>query len=132
MALQKEATPTTIQFHNPPQHAIKRHIRASYDVDNIHAFQAIGNKKGKTSKKTSDIHSTTTNTTTSISNEESTIVFNFSHDDFLKMLEINNNSFKKELEYTFKDEVTEQLRLNNLAITEKFNQRFVFFQTVML
>ena len=48
------------------------------------------------------------------------------------MLEINNSSFKKELEYTFKDEVTEQLRLNNLAITEKINQRFVFFQTVML
>ena len=81
-------------------------------------------------KKTSDIHSTTTNTITSISNEESTIVSNFSHDDFIKMLKTNNNSFKKELESTFKDEVAEQFRINNLVITENFNQRFVSFQTV--
>ena len=46
-ALQKEATPTTIQFHNP-QHTVKQHIRVSYDVDNISSFSAIGNKKGKT------------------------------------------------------------------------------------
>ena len=96
-ALQKEATPTTIQFHNPPQHTVKRHIRASYDVDNTTTFPAIGNKKGKTSNKSSDIHSTTTNTTTSISNEESTTVSNVSHDDFLKILDTNNQSFKKEI-----------------------------------
>ena len=47
-ALQKEATPTTIQFHNPPQHTVKRHIRASYDVDNPNTFPAIGDKKKKT------------------------------------------------------------------------------------
>ena len=127
VALQKEATPTTIQFRNPPQHTVKRHIRASYDVDNITAFPAIGNKKGKTSKTFSDIHSTTTNTTTSISNEESTIVSNFSHDNFLKILETNNTSFKKEIEITFKNKVAEQLRLNNLAITKNFNQRFSSF-----
>ena len=50
VALQKETTPTTIQFHNPPQYTVKRHINASYDVDNITAFPAIGNKKGKISK----------------------------------------------------------------------------------
>ena len=131
-ALHKEATPTTIYFHNPPQHTVKRHIRASYDVDNLTNFPTIGNKKGKTSKQTSDIHSTTTNTTTSISNEECTNVSNFSHNDFLKMLNTNNKSFKKELESSFKNEVAEQLRLNNLAITENFNQRFSSFQTVML
>ena len=83
-------------------------------------------------KKTSDIHSTTTTTTASISNEKSTNVFNFSHDDFLKMLDINNNSFKKELESSFKNEVAEKLFLNNLAISKNFNQRFSSFQTVML
>ena len=46
-ALQKEAIPTTIQFHNPPQHTVKRHIRVSYYVDNPNTFPAIGNKKGK-------------------------------------------------------------------------------------
>ena len=132
VALQKEAILTTIQFHNPPQHTVNRHIRASYDVDNPNTFPTIGNKKGKNSTKTSDIHSTTTNTTTSISNEKSTNVSNFSHDDFLKMLDANNNSFKKELESSFKNKVAEQLRLNNLAITENFNQRFSSFQTVML
>ena len=50
VALQKEATPTTIQFHNPPQYTVKRHIRASYDLDNPNTFPTIGNKKGKTSK----------------------------------------------------------------------------------
>lgn len=94
-ALQKEATPITIQYHNPPQHTVKRHIRASYDLDNITAFAAIGNTKGKTSKKSSDIHSTTTNIITSISNEEFTIISNFSHDGFFKILETNNTSLKK-------------------------------------
>ena len=70
-ALQKETTPTTIQFHNPPQHIVKHHIGESYDVDNTTTFPVIGNKKGNTSNKSSNIHSTTTNTTTSISNEDS-------------------------------------------------------------
>ena len=48
--LQKEATSTTIQFHNSPQHTVKRHIIACYDDDNITAFPVIGNKKGNTSK----------------------------------------------------------------------------------
>ena len=83
-------------------------------------------------KKTSDIHSPTTNTTFSIWNEESTIVYNFSHNDFLKMIEINNTSFKKEIVSSFKDEVAEKLSLNNLAITKIFNQHFVSFQKIML
>ena len=49
-----------------------------------------------------------------------------------KMLEINNTSFKKDIEYTFKDEVTKKLLINNLAITENFNQRFESFQKLML
>ena len=49
-ARQKEAITTTIQFHNSPQYAIKRNIQASYNVDNINVFPAIGNKKGKTLK----------------------------------------------------------------------------------
>ena len=49
-ALQKEATPTTIQFNNLPQHTVKRHIRASYDVDNPKTFPTIGNKKEKLPK----------------------------------------------------------------------------------
>ena len=94
-ALQKEAIPTTIQFHNPPQHTVKHHVRASYDVDNPNTFPTIGHKKGNNSTKTSDIHSTTTNTTASIANEASTNVSNFSLDDFLKILDTNNHSFKK-------------------------------------
>ena len=47
------------------------------------------------------------------------------------MLETNNTSFKKELETTRKNEVAEQLRINNLAITDNFNQRFSSFQIVM-
>ena len=46
------------------------------------------------------------------------------------MLDNNNNSLKKEIESSFKNEVAEQLRLNNLVITENFNQRFSSFQTV--
>ena len=49
-ALQKEATPATIQFNNLPQHTVKRHIRASYDVDNPKTFPTIGNKKEKLPK----------------------------------------------------------------------------------
>ena len=48
------------------------------------------------------------------------------------MLETNNQSFKKEIDSSFKNEVAEQLRLNNLVITETFNQRFASFQIVML
>ena len=47
------------------------------------------------------------------------------------MIETNDTSFKKEIESTFKDEVAEQLLLNNLAIIENFNQRFASFQKVM-
>ena len=48
------------------------------------------------------------------------------------MLDNNNKSLKKELESSFKNKVAEQLRLNNLAITENFNQHFSSFQTAML
>ena len=51
VALQKETTPTTIQSHNLQQHAVKRHIQASYDIDNINTFSDIGNKKGKISQR---------------------------------------------------------------------------------
>lgn len=37
-ALQKEATPTTIQLHNPPQHAVKRYIRASLSFHTSYVF----------------------------------------------------------------------------------------------
>ena len=44
----------------------------------------------------------------------------------------NKNTFKAEIEVSFKTEVTEQLRLNNIAITDTFNQTFEAFQTIML
>ena len=47
-------------------------------------------------------------------------------------LKKNNNTFKAEIEVSFKTEVTEQLRLNNIAITDRFNQTFEAFQTIML
>ena len=84
-ALQKESTLFTIQFLQPPQNAYKRHIRASYDIENTKSFPNIENKK----KKYSTSIVTTTNDTTataSITNDESTIISTFSHDDFLKML----------------------------------------------
>ena len=40
--LQKEATPTTIQFQNLPQYTVKQHIRSSYDLENIDSFPTIG------------------------------------------------------------------------------------------
>ena len=42
---QKETTPTIIQFHNPPQYAMKRHIKASYNIENADYFPIIDNKK---------------------------------------------------------------------------------------
>ena len=42
-------------FNNPPQHAVKRHIRVSYDVDNIYAFLDIDNKKGRHKKQATSI-----------------------------------------------------------------------------
>ena len=48
------------------------------------------------------------------------------------MFETNNNYFKKDIETSFKEEVIEQLQLNNLAFTENFNQSFVSFQAFML
>ena len=50
-ALQKKATPTTIHFQNPPQYAVKRHIRVSYDLGFKDAFPTTGNKIVKPSKK---------------------------------------------------------------------------------
>ena len=84
-ALQKESTPSTIQFLQPPQNAYKRHIRASYDIENTKSFPNLENKKKKYS--TSIVNTTNdTTATASITNDESTIISSFSHDDFLKML----------------------------------------------
>ena len=130
-ALQKESTPSTIQFLQPPQNAYKRHIRASYDIENDTSFPTIENKKKKHSS--SITHDTNnTSATASITNVESTTVSTFSHDDFLKMLEKNNTSFKEEIEASFKHEVAEQLQANNDSMMEKINQQFASFQTVML
>ena len=43
-----------------------------------------------------------------------------------------NDTFKVEIEVSFKTEVVEQLRLNNIAITKSFNQKFEALQTVIL
>ena len=42
------------------------------------------------------------------------------------------DTFKAEIELLFIAEVVSQRRLNNIAITDKFNQKFETFQTVML
>ena len=39
--LQKESTPSTIIFLQPPQNAYKYHIRASYDIENEASFPII-------------------------------------------------------------------------------------------
>ena len=59
--------------------------------------------------------------TASITNDESSIVSLFSHDDFLKILEKNNNQFKEKIEISFKQEVTEQLKTNNDSMMKKIN-----------
>ena len=46
-SLQKESTPSTIQFFQPPQNAYKRQIRASYDIENGASFPVIHNPKKK-------------------------------------------------------------------------------------
>ena len=46
-ALQKESTPSTIKSLQPPHNTYKRHIRASYDIENGAAFPVIDNKKKK-------------------------------------------------------------------------------------
>ena len=94
------------------------HIRASYDIKNEASFPVINNKKNKSSlnKKVSD--SNTTLVTASITNDDSTIVSSFSHDDFLKMLDKNNTIFKKDIEASFNKEVVEKLQLNNNVMIE--------------
>ena len=85
-ALQKEPPTSTIQFLQPPQNTYKRHIHASYDIENEASFPDINNKK-KRHSTTTIIDLNETSATESITNDESTIVSTFSHDDFLKMLE---------------------------------------------
>ena len=94
-----------------------RHIRASYDIKNEASFPVINNKKNKSSlnKKVSD--SNTTSVTASITNDDSTIVSSFSHDDFLKMLD-KNTTFKEDIEDSFNEEVVEKLQLNNNVMIE--------------
>ena len=82
-ALQKESTPSIIQFLQPPQNDYKRHIRASYDIENTKSFLNIENKKKKYSTSIVTT-SNDTSATASITNDESTIISTFSHDDFLK------------------------------------------------
>ena len=75
-ALQKESTPSTIQFLQLAQNAYKRHIRASYDIKNEASFPVIEHKKKKPSTK----HITDTNdtpATISITNDDCTIVSSF-------------------------------------------------------
>ena len=50
----------------------------------------------------------------------------------LKYYKKYNDAFKVEIEEWFKAEVTEKLWINNIAITETFNQKFETFQTLML
>ena len=48
------------------------------------------------------------------------------------MLEKNNNTFKDEIEASFKQEVATQLQTHNESMMEKINQQFASFQTVIL
>ena len=100
VALQKENTPSTIQFIQPPQNAYTRHIRASYDIENETPFPVIEHKKKKQSTKhITDLNDTST--TASITNDDSTLASSFSHEDFLKILETNSTQFKADIEGPF-------------------------------
>ena len=127
-ALEKESPTSTIQFLRPPQNAYKRHIRASYDIDNETSFPDINNKKKKHSN-TTITDSNDTSATASITPYESTIMLTFSHDD---LLEKNNNTFEEEIEASFMQEVAAQLQTHNESMMKKINQKFASFQTVML
>ena len=67
-----------------------------------------------------------THTTASLSNEES-----LSREEFLQILK-KNDSFKVEIKVSFKSEIAEKNRINNLVITKTFNQKFAAFQKIML
>ena len=84
-ALQKESTSSTIQLLQPPQNAYKSHIRVSYDIENGASFPVIDNKKKKNSPTILPV-SNDTSATATITNDESTIVSSFPHDDFKKIL----------------------------------------------
>lgn len=62
---------------------MKRHIRTSYNIENVDSFPNIDNKNGKTSPKIKHITSNQTTTTVSLSDEESTIVSYFSQINIL-------------------------------------------------
>ena len=94
-ALQKESTYSTIQFIKPPHNAYKRPNRVSYDLDNDAFFPVIDNKKNKSSPKQQASEYNTTSAIASVTNDVSTIVLPFYHDDFLKMLDKKIRHSKK-------------------------------------
>lgn len=70
-------------------------------------------------------YSNATSATTSVTNDDSTIVSSFYRDE-------NNTIFKGDIEASLKKEVTDQLQLYNDAMMEIINQRFTSFQILIL
>ena len=93
-------------------------------------FSSSTTKEQNISKKV--FNSNETSATAPGANYASTIVSSFSHDDFLKMLEKNNTTFKENIVDSFKKAVATQLQLHNDTMMETMHQRFTSFQTVML
>ena len=60
------------------------------------------------------------------------IVSSFFHDDFLKMLDKNNTTFKEDIEASFKKKVVSQLQLHDDTMMATIDQRFSSFQSVMI
>ena len=87
-------------------------------------------RKKSSPKQVSD--SKATSVTASITNDNSVIVLSFTYNDFLKMLDKNNTTFKEDIETSFKQEIVEQLQMYNDKMMEIMNQPFTSFQRVML
>ena len=64
---------------------MKRNIRASYDINELEYFPNLNSNNTKYTN-TNNMTSDATQTSTSISNEESTLAQPLVHDDFLQML----------------------------------------------
>ena len=76
--LQKEFTPSTIQFHNQTQNTYTRQIRASYGIENEDLFPIIRQQKEKkTTPKHNISNSNTTLTTAFVTTDDSAIVLSF-------------------------------------------------------
>ena len=87
-------------------------------------------RKKSSPKQVSD--SKATSVTASITNDNSVIVLSFTYNDFLKMLDKNNTTFKEDIETSFKQEIVEQLQMYNDKMMEIMNQPFTSFQRVIL